>query len=154
METVRVMSAGGKREPSVPNEALGRLVGRRLNAVVFSMDIVMLWFDGDEGTTRNISLNCDYPPTVERESSRWRNGDLGYADALRRFIPEVVTGTLEETGTGLVVTFASGQIVVHPEPEENWGFEIASLNGFAGGDVMIWRPGEASFEDVLYDPGR
>ncbi|MBY0686998.1 hypothetical protein [Microbacterium marinilacus] len=118
------------------------------------MDIVMLWFDGDEGTTRNISLNCDYLPTVEREGSRWRNGDLGYADALRSFIPEVVTGTVDQTGIGLVVAFASGRIIVHPEPEENWGFEIASLNGFADDSVMIWRPGEASFEDIRYDPGR
>ncbi|SJM55300.1 hypothetical protein [Gulosibacter sp. 10] len=132
----------------VPGELLGRLVGRRLNAVVFSMDVVMLWFDGDERGSGNVTLHCDYPPEVEYRGVRRRERDAGYADALRRLIPEEVTGTVEKTGTGLVVRFASGRLVIHPSREERWGYEIATLSGFADRSWMCWRPGEDGFEDL------
>lgn len=132
----------------VPNELLGRLVGRRLNAVVFTMDYAMLWFDGDDHGGRNVTLHCFDFPVVERGGATWRESDPGYGDALRAFIPEEVEATAEATGTGIVVGFPSGRLTVHPAPEEDQGYEIAMLDGFADGAWMCWRPGEDSFEDL------
>ena len=131
-----------------PNELLGRLVGRRLNAVVFSMDYVMLWFDGDVPSGGNVVLNCDVYPAVERGGVVFAEPDGGYADHLRALIPEEVTGTAEQTGTGIVISFASGRLILHPAAEELAGPEIAMLSGFVDGSWMVWRPGEESFEDL------
>jgi len=131
-----------------PNELLSRLVGRRLNAVVFSMDYVILWFDGDRPSRGNVMLTCEVYPRVEREGTRFAEPDPGYGDALRSFIPDEVTGTTEQTGAGIVLTFASGRLVLHPSADELVGPEIAMLNGFEDGRWMAWRPGEESFEDL------
>src|SRR4051812_11393886 len=98
----------------VPNELLGRLVGRRLTAVAFSMDYVVLSFDGDPEGRGTVSLNCDVYPTVERGGVVLGEPDLGYGDALRAFIPEEVAGTDERTGTGIVISFLSGRLILHP----------------------------------------
>lgn len=132
----------------VPNELLGRLVGRRLNAVVFSMDYLILWFDGDPGGRDNIALNCDVFPVVQMGGSVYSERDLGYGDALRSLIPEVVKETAEGTGAGIVVSFPSGRLVLHPVADELPGPEIAMLSGFEDGQWMVWRPGEDSFEDL------
>lgn len=136
------------RRPYVPNQLLSRLVGRRLNAVVFSMDYVILWFDPDDDGTSNVTLHCFDSPIVERAGVFLQEPDVGYGDALRAFIPEVVTATAERTGEGLTVAFASGTLNVHPTAEQNQGFEIAMLSGFPDGEWMCWRPGEDSFEDL------
>lgn len=132
----------------VPNELLGRLVGRRLNAVVFSTDYVILWFDGDSSTPGNVVLHCDVYPTVECGGVRFGEADLGYGDALRGFIPQQVISTAEATGTGLVIELSSGRIVLHPTNAELVGPEIAMLSGFEDKSWMVWRPGEESFEDL------
>ena len=132
----------------VPNELLSRLVGRRLNAVVFSMDYVILWFDGDPGTSGNITLNCDVYPLVEVGGSVYAERDSGYGDALRSLIPKAVEETAESTGVGIVIAFSSGRLVLHPAAEELAGPEIAMLMGFEDGQWMVWRPGEDSFEDL------
>lgn len=130
----------------VPNELLSRLAGRRLNAVVFSMDYVMLWFDGDRAG--NIVLSCDVFPVVKAGGSMHAERDAGYGDVLRSLIPEVVQETAESTGTGIVISFPSGDLVLHPAPGELDGPEIAMLSGFEDGRWMVWRPGEGSFEDL------
>jgi hypothetical protein len=130
-----------------PNQLLGRLVGRRLNAVVFSMDYVMLWFDSD-APSGNVVLHCDVYPKVERGGVVFAEPDDGYGDHLRSFIPEEVVGTAEQTGTGIVISFASGRLILHPAAEELVGPEIAMLSGFADGSWMVWRPGEDSFDDL------
>lgn len=112
------------------------------------MDYVILWFDGDPQSSSNAVLHCDVFPTVEREGVRLSEPEPGYADALRAFIPEVVVETVEQTGIGIGVEFASGRLVLHPASQEIVGAEIAMLSGFADGRWMVWRPGEDSFEDL------
>ncbi|GLY33875.1 hypothetical protein [Kineosporia sp. NBRC 101731] len=74
--------------------------------------------------------------------------DPGYGDALRSFVPEEVTATVEQSGVGLVISFPSGRLVVHPTLDELVGPEITMLAGFEDRSLMVWRPGEASFEDL------
>lgn len=132
----------------VPNELLGRLVGRRLTAVVFSMDYVILWFDGDPNGRGTVALHCDVYPRVERLGKALAEPDPGYGDALRALVPEAVTETVEQTGLGLVISFPSGRLVLHPSADELVGPEIAMLGGFEDGSWMVWRPGEDAFEDL------
>jgi len=78
----------------MPNELLSRLVGFRLFSVQFVMDYVQLRFDGP---TEDLPvLNCDVLPSVESEGRVWRDGDVGYADALCGLIPGTVLATAEE----------------------------------------------------------
>lgn len=132
----------------VPNDLLGRLVGFRLFSVQLVMDYVQLRFDGP---TKDMPvLNCDVLPVVETPTGLIAPGQVGYADALRAFIPGHVVATLEQTGRGLRIEFDKGAIVLHPDIEDVLpGPEIASLNGFEDRRWMCWRPGEVSFEDVV-----
>lgn len=132
----------------LPNELLSRLVGRRLNGVVFSMDYVILWFDGDQGRSGNVTLNCDVYPVVQVGGSVHAERDYGYGDALRSLVPEVVEKATEGVGTGITICFPSGRLMLHPAADEFAGPEIAMLSGFADGRWMCWRPGEDSFEDL------
>lgn len=128
-----------------PNDLLSRLVGCRLYSVQFVMDYLQLWFD-DDAENRPL-LNCDVWPEVTLDGVTYREPDLGYGDALRRLIPGTVVATDEATGIGLRLAFERGRLVLHPAAEEIHA-EIASLSGFTDGAVMVWRPGEDSFEDV------
>ena len=132
----------------VPNELLSRLVGRRLNAVVFSMDCLILWFDGDRGSSGNVTLNCDAFPVIKVGGSIYSERDFGYGDALRSLVPEVVEKTTESTGVGITISFPSGRLILHPAADELAGPEIATLSGLVDGRWMCWRPGEDSFEDL------
>ena len=108
----------------------------------------MLWFDGDVPSGGNVDFHCD---VYRRWSARrvvFAEPDGGYADHLRALTPEEVTGTAEQTGTGIVISFASGRLILHPAAAELVGPEIAMLSGFADGSRMVWRPGEESFEDL------
>ncbi|MTK04622.1 hypothetical protein FF096_21785 [Micromonospora sp. CP22] len=131
----------------VPNALLGRLVGFRLYSVEFVMDYVQLRFDGP--TDDMPVLNCDVFPVVETPTSLIAPGQVGYADALRAFIPGHVVATVEETGRGLRIEFDEGAICLHPKVDEVLGPEIALLSGFRDGRCMCWRPGEESFEDLV-----
>ena len=131
----------------VPNGLLGRLVGFRLYSVQFVMDYVQLRFDGP--TEDMPVLNCDVLPVVETPAGLIAPGQLGYADALRAFIPDHVVATVEETGRGLRIEFDEGAIRLHPAIDEVPGPEIALLSGFKDREWMCWRPGEESFEDVV-----
>ena len=132
----------------VPNQLLGRLVGRRLTAVVFSMDYVMLWFDGDVASGDNVVLNCDVYPSVEYRGISYAEPDPGYGDALRALVAQEVTSTAEQTGIGIVLSFLTGRLMVHPTLDELEGPEIAMLSGFEDQSWMVWRPGEESFRDL------
>jgi len=131
----------------VPNELLGRLVGCRLYSVQFVHDYVQLRFDG-LGDDMPV-LNCDVMPKVEHHpGSAIGDGEVGYADALRKLIPRIVTKTQERTGIGLRIEFDAEALVIHPTIDELPGPEIALLQGFDDGRWMCWRPGEDSFEDL------
>jgi hypothetical protein len=140
-----------QEEPSeyVPNELLSRLVGFELYSVQFVMDYVQLRFHpgGDAPPGDMPVLNCDVWPIVEFMGQTFREPDLGYADALRRLIPEAVTATAEATGVGIRIMFPSGAITLHPTRDEVF-VEIGYLFGFEDGAWMVWRPGEDSFEDI------
>jgi hypothetical protein len=131
----------------VPNELLSRLVGHRLFSVQFVLDYVQLHFDSD-ASSGQVVLQCDCFPAVVRDGRTYAVGDPGWADALWRFIPGVVTDTREATGTGLEVRFGVDLIRLHPTVDELVGAEIAMLTGFDDGQWMVWRPGEESFEDL------
>jgi hypothetical protein len=128
------------------NALLGRLVGCRLYSVEFVMDYVQLRFDGPTGDMP--VLSCDVLPAVETRAGLVAPGQVGYADALRAFIPDHVVATAEETGQGLRIEFDKGAICLHPAADEVPGPEIALLSGFKDGQWMCWRPGEDSFEDL------
>lgn len=131
----------------VPNELLGRLVGARLFSVQFVHDYVQLRFEG-LGEDMPV-LNCVAMPTVETAQGHvFSDGDLGYADALRALIPNLVQRTHEASGTGLRIEFPAGAIALHPDRETLTGPEIALLTGFEDRAWMCWRPGEESFEDL------
>ena len=131
----------------VPNELLSRLVGHRLFSVQFLLDYVQLHFDSDTSSGQ-VVLQCDCVPTVVRDGHTYAVGDPGWADALWRLIPGIVTDTREATGTGLEVRFGVDLIRLYPAVDELVGAEIAMLTGFDDGQWMVWRPGEESFEDL------
>jgi hypothetical protein len=112
----------------------------------------MLWFDGDvdggDLAGGNVVLNCDVYPTVEHAGRVYAEPDPGYGDALRALIPQEVSSTVEQTGRGIVISFQTGRISIHPVFDELVGPEIAKLSGFADRAWMVWRPGEESFEDL------
>jgi hypothetical protein len=91
------------------NALLGRLVGFRLYSVQFVMDYVQRRFDGP--TEDMPVLNCDVLPVVETPAGLVAPGQVGYADALRAFIPDYVVATAEETGQGLRIEFDKGTMV-------------------------------------------
>jgi hypothetical protein len=94
-------------------------------------------------------LNCDVLPVVETLAGLIAPGQVGYADALRAFIPGHVVATVEETGRGLRIEFDGGAICLHPDVDDVPGPEIALLSGFKDGHWMGWRPGEESFQDLV-----
>lgn len=130
----------------VPNELLGRLVGARLYSVQFVHDYVQLWFEGP-GDDMPV-MNCDAIPAIEAGGLTLSDGEVGYADALRGLIPQIVQRTQEGTGMGLRIEFPDGAVVLHPDREALKGPEIALLSGFEDRAWMCWRTGEESFEDL------
>jgi hypothetical protein len=132
----------------VPNELLGRLVGRELESVCFYANHAEFIFEGDPNATGYVRLNCDVWPVVEVDGTVHHESDVGYADALRHLIPQEVTATTEAGGSGLCVHFASGRILINPTTEDLVGPEIAMLSGFEDNGWMVWRPGEDSFENL------
>ncbi|MFE7794340.1 hypothetical protein [Streptomyces sp. NPDC057460] len=129
----------------VPNELLSRLVGCRLDAVHFILDHLELHFGSpDEQILTYFVMPCVETPDGEV----YRDGRLGYADALRALAGEEVVETAEATGIGLRIRLPSGTVVLHPEWDELVGPEIASYRTRGFADWTVWRPGEDSFEDL------
>jgi hypothetical protein len=131
-----------------PNELLSRLVTRRLLSVDFHLDRLELHFDGDDGHDEDAVLTCEVWPVVQQPGVVLRPEGFGYADALRALVGQLVMGTTEATGVGLVVELQGASLILHPGPDEPTGSEIALLRGFSDGAWMAWRPGEESFEDL------
>ncbi|WP_188755064.1 hypothetical protein [Microbacterium album] len=132
----------------VPDSLLSRLVGYRVYSVEFVLnDYVQLRFDGDFGAGSPVVLNSYVWPEVETQGRRWRETDLGYADALRKMTPGAVVSTSEATGQGIRIELDTGAVVIHPTADDVF-VEIAELRGFRDGSWMVWRPGEDSFEDL------
>jgi hypothetical protein len=129
----------------IPNELLSRLVGCRLFSVVFIMDYMQLCFDSNVSEDRPI-LTCDVFPVIHKATGRLRDGEVGYGDALRSFIPEQVVATAEAFEAGLRVEFPNGAIMLRPTYDDLTGPEIATLRGFVNKAWMTWRPGEDAFE--------
>ncbi|MFE3022594.1 hypothetical protein [Nocardia tengchongensis] len=113
--------------------------------MVFVMDYVQLCFDSDASADMPI-LTCDVFPVVHTEIGQLREGQIGYGDALRAFIPGHVVATAEAFEAGLRVEFPNGAIVLRPSDDELVGPEIATLSGFVDRAWMCWRPGEDAFE--------
>lgn len=86
-------------------------------------------------------------PVIHQDGRSWREPQPGYADALRRLSPGVVTATSESTDNGVQIELNTGALLIHPAKEEIF-VEIAGLSGFPDGRWMTWRPGEDSFEDL------
>ncbi len=129
---------------------LGRLVGFRLFSVQFVMDYVQLRFDSSPSDMP--VLTCNVLPAVELTGRSLTHGTLGYGDALRAFIPKVVTKTHEQTGIGLHLEFDGDAIVLHPRFQDLVGPDVALVQGFEDDAWMCWRPGEGTFEDPAFDP--
>ncbi|WP_102193037.1 hypothetical protein [Microbacterium aurantiacum] len=133
----------------VPNELLSRLVGERMYSVEFvANDYVQLRFDGAQSEAMPVVLNCYVWPIIEFAGQIWRETDLGYADALRKLTPGVVTSTSEGAGSGIRITIDTGTVVIDPALDEVF-VEIAEIMGFSDGSWMVWRPGEDSFEGLV-----
>jgi len=94
-------------------------------------------------------MTCEVWPDLKLGNGEThRNGDTGYADALRSLVGESVRSTDERTGAGLRIDLESGEIRLHPSRDEIPGPEIAMLSGFRDQSWMCRRPGEESFEDL------
>lgn len=136
------------RSRYMPNDLLGRLAGLRLLAVEFVLNYLRLHFDGDANDPQPI-LICEAWPIVElSDGSTYRDGSVGYADALRSLVGTSVISTQERTGVGIRIDLDGGTVRLHPSIDELTGPEIAMLSGFADRSWMCWRPGEDSFEDL------
>jgi hypothetical protein len=124
---------------------LSRLVGYRLYSVQFVIDLAYLYFDSTASDDKPV-LRCDNPAVVQTATARLRDGDAGYADALRSVISDHVVRTFEAPGQGLQIDFASASITFRPTQDELVSPEIAMLSGFADGQETIWLVGGSSFE--------
>jgi hypothetical protein len=129
----------------VPNELLSRLVGCRLYSVQFVIDLVYLSFDS-AASDETPAIRCDNPAVVQTATARLRDGDAGYADALRSIIEDHVIRTFEAPRQGLRIDFASASLTLRPTKDELVSPEIAMLTGFKDGREMLWLVGENSFE--------
>ncbi|WP_273488202.1 hypothetical protein [Ancrocorticia populi] len=132
----------------VPNGLLSRLLGDRMYSVEFVLnDYVQFKFDGAPDARTPVTLSVYAWPVVEIETRTWREGDLGYADALRQLAPSLVIATSEQTGRGIRIELSTGALTIHPTAEEA-RVEIAMIAGWSDGAWMLWRPGKDSFEDL------
>jgi hypothetical protein len=70
-------------------------------------------------------LNCDVLPVVETPDARIDAAQVGWADALRAPIGQVVVATVEGAGRGLRVEFDRGAVSIHPDASDEVRVEIA-----------------------------
>ncbi|MFV2145429.1 hypothetical protein [Isoptericola sp. G70] len=127
------------------NSLLGRLVGYRLYSVEFVLDFVQLHFDVFP-TADMPMLTCDVSPTVIVSDRVIAPGQHGWADALVGLAGQSITATHEGVGAGISIEFETGAVRLRPSADELVNPEIATLNGFADGQWMCWRPTEEAFE--------
>lgn len=128
-----------------PHDVLTRLMDARMSSVEFVLnDYAIFRFDGPPDESSEVRLQSFVWPTVEFGGRTWREGDLGYADALRRLAPGEVTGVTERVGRGIRIELDTGTLVINPGIDEVH-IEIAMINGWADMSWMLWRPGEGTF---------
>jgi len=130
-----------------PDELLPRLVMRRLMSVDFHLDRLELHFDGDSDDDLPV-LTCEAWPEVRQPGVSLRQEGFGYADALPALVGQLVMGTTEAAGEGIVLELQGATLVLNPTRDELDGPEIALLSGFADARWTAWRPGEDSFEQL------
>ena len=127
-----------------PDDLLPRLVMRRLMSVDFHLDRLELHFDGDSDDDRPV-LTCEVWPEVRQPGVTLRQEGFGYADALRALVGQLVMGTTEAAGEGIVLELQGATLVLAPGPGELTAPEIALLSGFGDARWTAWRPGEGTF---------
>src|SRR5690554_1291034 len=114
----------------VPGELLSRLVGDRMYSVEFVLnEYIQFRFDGEPGEATPVTLNCYVWPMINFGGRVWSEGDLGYADAVRKLVPGTVVAISEQTGAGICISLNTGSVTIHPKPDEVHG-EIAEVMGF------------------------
>ncbi|MFI7650288.1 hypothetical protein ACIBTZ_30035 [Micromonospora sp. NPDC049460] len=116
------------------------LVEEQLESVVFVRDYLQLDF-GDARFTAYVW------PAVTVGNTVLEFGEPGYRDALCAFISQEVTAVSESPECGLVIRFASGEIVTNPKPSDLDGPEIAQFEVYDPVCPLlgVWRPGEDIF---------
>lgn len=129
----------------LPDELLARLVVRRLASVRFLLERLELRFDGESLDDEPV-LTCEVWPEVRQPGVVLRHEGFGYTDALRALVGQLVMGTTDVAGEGLVLELQGATVVLNPGPEEVAGSEIALLRGFDDGRWTTWRRGEHPFE--------
>ncbi len=130
-----------------PDDLLSRLVMRRLMSVDFHLDRLELHFDGDGDDDRPV-LTCEAWPEVRQPGVTLRQEGFGYADSLRALVGQLVMGTTEAAGEGIVLELQGASLVLNPAPEDLTGPEIALLSGFGDARWTAWRPGAGTFEHL------
>ncbi len=98
-----------------PDDLLPRLVMRRLMSVDFHLDRLELHFDGDSDDDRPV-LTCEVWPEVRQPGVTLRQEGFGYADALRALVGQLVMGTTEAAGEGIVLELQGASLVLDPAP--------------------------------------
>ncbi len=129
----------------LPDELLARLVVRRLASVRFLLDRLELRFDGESLDDEPV-LTCEVWPEVRQPGVVLRQEGFGYTDALRALVGQLVMGTTDLAGEGLVLELQGATVVVNPGSEELASPDIALLRGFDDGRWTAWRRGEHPFE--------
>lgn len=127
------------------NSLLGRLVGYRLYSIEFVLDYVQLHFDVFPPADTPV-LTCDVNPIVIMSDRMVAPDQPGWADALVALAGQSITAAHEGAGAGLSIELETGTIRLRPSADELVGPEIATLNAFADGRWMCWRPAEEAFE--------
>lgn len=127
------------------NELLSRLVGFRVQSVLFFPRYVQLSFDSPEAADTPV-LTCEVLPVVETAEGPVTEGLPGYADALRSLIGAVVVETAEASRAGLRIRFGEVTLTIRPTVAELRGPVIAMLSDFVDGSSESWRPGGNAFE--------
>ncbi|MFV0253027.1 MAG: hypothetical protein ACK5H2_06775 [Beutenbergiaceae bacterium] len=77
-------------------------------------DYVQFRFDGSAQGVKSATLNSYVWPVVEFGGRTWREGNLGYADAMRLLTPGAVVATTEQIGPGIRIELNAGAFAIHP----------------------------------------
>lgn len=145
-----VPAQGGIDEegPDSPNGLISELIGCRMSSVEFVLnDYLQFRFDGSEPPYEHWDFNVNVWPVVEFGGRTWREGDLGYADAIRRLTPGFVVATSERLGDGIRIELDTGSLVIRPQEDEHV-VEVALLMATLSREWDVWRPGEGVFRDI------
>ncbi len=127
------------------DDLLPRLVGYPLQSVQFIGGYVQFGFGSAELPDIPV-LTCEVMPVVITPTGPIVDGQVGYADAIRRLIGHHVVDTAETPGKGIRIEFPERALQLRPTAAELTGPLIAMLSDFGDGRSMSWRPGGAAYE--------